>query len=94
MYLQLHIYLAADAVSKNLPLYKVRPKHHQFFCELLRGLKLGNKLNARYVSCWGDEGHIGDITLTVRGPHPKLLALRTMQRVILELNRGLLENGN
>ena len=88
-YLTYFAKLAADNAAKHRCAYKFRPKTHSFAHHVVFRLKNGGRLNPRVTSCWQDESYIGFVCKIARGTHPATVALRTLQRVYMELNRRL-----
>ena len=67
--------------------YKLRPKHHAFAHWVVHRLRAGSRMNPRLTSCWLDEDYVGRVCRTARGTHSNSLGRRTLERVLLEMNR-------
>ena len=69
------------------PRYKLRPKMHQFHCEIVLRLAGGSRVNPRLASCYSEEDFIGKVMSSLkRSIHPSSLSSRVIQRWLLQLN--------
>ena len=81
--------LAQQALHSGRPRYKLRPKFHQFHCELVLRM-LTSRLNPRWGSCWTEEDYVGQITKVVKGAvHSLTISRRVLQRWQLHYNAKL-----
>ena len=77
-------HLAAQCSAKGLSLYKMRPKHHNFFHigqDCVR-----TRLNPKVQSCWNDESFLGYLKRIGLKCHQANVMQRMMQRYILFLS--------
>ena len=80
VYVESYTALAQQALHEARPRYKMRPKFHQFHCELVLRL-LTSRLNPRWGSCWTEEDYVGQITKIVKGAvHSDTISRRVLQR--------------
>ena len=72
--------------------YKLRPKFHQFHCQIICHAAMGSKLNMRYGSCFNEEDLIGKIVAITKGSmHGSSVSKRLLQRWLLQMNAHLAE---
>ncbi|CAE7427213.1 TY1B-DR3 [Symbiodinium sp. CCMP2592] len=89
IYVETYAALAQQALFEGRPRYKMRPKTHQFHCELVLRM-LTSRLNPRWGSCWTEEDYVGQITKIVKGSvHSSSISLRVLQRWQLHYNAKL-----
>ena len=92
LFVVLYLKLASKAINDKRPRYKIRPKYHSFFCEILSRTRSGSKLNPRYVGCNNEEDFVGKICGVLKGAvHPASLGRRVLERFLLGLNMRLME---
>ena len=92
LFILLYLKLAAQALSEKRPRYKIRPKFHSFFCEIVNRTRSGSKLNPRCVGCNNEEDFVGKICGVIKGAvHPASLGRRVLQRFVLGLNMRLMQ---
>ena len=66
--------------------YKVRPKFHQFHCEVICRLST-SRLNPKYAGCNLEEDFIGKVMACTKGAvHAATLSSRVLQRWLLQYN--------
>ena len=66
--------------------YKVRPKFHQYHCEVVCRLSV-SRLNPRYAGCNLEEDFIGKVMACTKGAvHAATLSSRVLQRWLLQYN--------
>ena len=90
LYASTYLALAGAAIVRSRPLYKVRPKQHQFVCEVVLKLHDGSRFNPRYASCFGDEDYVGRVCGAAKlASHPSTMSKRVLQRCMCTLNAWL-----
>lgn len=91
LYLQTYVKLAERALFvEKRPRFKIRPKFHALHCETICRLKLGSKLNPKAFSCFNEEDYVGRCCAIGKASvHTSKLALRIMQRALLQINTWL-----
>lgn len=73
-----YVYLAADALSRDVALYRVRPKLHSAD-HICHNLKVSRE-NPRYHEVWLEEDFLGKVSKLIKATHGSKNALRAMQR--------------
>ena len=87
LYCRLHVLLARQALENGRPRFKVRPRLHQFVCEIIPKLRAGSRLNPKYTACFADESFIGRMcAIGKSNVHPSTMGLRLLQRTLMQLN--------
>ena len=76
-------HLAGQAYSNGLPLYQVKPKHHQLD-HLITKVE-STLMNPRFNWAFGDEDFNGRITALVRGKYSSKFVSRAMQKYQLRM---------
>ena len=91
LFLELHVFLARQALLAGRPRFKVRPRLHSFACETIAKMQSGSRLNPKFTATWSDESFIGQICGLGKSQaiHVASMGLRLLQRVVLNLNAHL-----
>ena len=67
---------ALESSWMSVPGFKMRPKFHRFFSELVGRTKGGNNINPRFLACNGEEDFIGKTCAMAKlAIHPTTMAL-------------------
>ena len=91
LFVQTFMWLARDALENARPRYKLRPKMHSFFCEVLMRMHHGGRTNARWVACFSEEDYIGKICGMIRkAVHGSTFGRRSLERALLGVNTHLM----
>ena len=87
LYCRLHVLLARQALENGRPRFKVRPRLHQFVCEIILKLRAGSRLNPKYTACFADESFVGRMcAIGKSNVHPSTMGLRLLRRMLMQLN--------
>ena len=82
-FLQSWAFLAADADSKKLALYKIRPKHHALDHILMDVRRY--RLNIRCLHVFGEEDFLGKLSRIGKRCHRRTASARILERYLLYL---------
>lgn len=92
LFVHLYLHEASRALQEKRPLYKLRPKWHSFYCEIIERMRNGNSINPRHVGCAGEEDYIGKLCSMIKGSlHASTYGRRTLERALMGLNVHLME---
>ena len=91
LWCQIYMFLATQALQNCRPRYRIRPKLHSFYCEIIQRLYVGNRMNPRYLSCNNEEVFIGKVAAICKGKcHPSTYCKRVLERLLLGINVHLM----
>ena len=91
IFILLYLKLAYEALVAKRPRWKMRPKYHSFFCEIINRTRAGSRINPRHVGCAGDEDMVGKVCGILKGSlHPVTLGKRILERCLLGINVRLM----
>ena len=78
-----YLQLASMAKSKQLKLFKIRPKVHMWF-EIFMGMKNNGSmcLNPLATACWSDEDYIGRVSRVARSAHGATVSISCMRKTL------------
>ena len=81
-----HCAITIKDMSRNVLRYKLRPKFHQYHCEVVCRLAK-SRLNPKYAGCNLEEDFVGKVMRCATGAvHSTTLSLRVLQRWLLQYN--------
>ena len=85
LWCQIYMFLATQALQNCRPRYRIRPKLHSFYCEVIQRLYVGNRMNPRYLSCNNEEDFIGKVAAICKGKcHPSSYCKRVLERLLFK----------
>ena len=75
-------------------LYTLECRTHKFQCSILGPLKRGSLLNPKFGSCFSDESFIGKVSRGTKRGHAARVALATIGRYLLKIEKFFRDAGD